>query len=61
MTPRMVSVVSNLLESESGQDLIEYALLSALVGLGAVATLKTLSSKIGSGFTDIGTTLTTNV
>jgi pilus assembly protein Flp/PilA len=46
---------------ESGQDLIEYALVAALVGLGAVASLKTLSTRISTGFTSIGTTLTTNV
>jgi pilus assembly protein Flp/PilA len=46
---------------ESGQDLIEYALVAALVGLGAVASMKTLSTSIGNAFTSIGTTLTSNV
>lgn len=46
---------------EMGQDLVEYALVAALVGLGAVASLKTLSTKISTGFTSIGTTITTNV
>ena len=49
-----------LLADESGQDLIEYALVAALVGLGAVATIKSLGTKIGGAFTNIGTTLTTN-
>ena len=49
-----------LLVDESGQDLIEYALVAALIGLGAVATMKTLGTKIGGAFTNIGTTLTTN-
>jgi len=52
---------SNLMVEESGQDLIEYALVAALVGLGAVASMKTLSTNIGSAFTSIGTTLTSNV
>jgi len=51
----------NLIADESGQDLIEYALVAALVGLGAVASMKTLSSSIGTAFTGIGTTLTSNV
>jgi pilus assembly protein Flp/PilA len=46
---------------ESGQDLIEYALVAALVGLGAVSSIKVLGTKIGSAFTSIGTTVTTNV
>jgi pilus assembly protein Flp/PilA len=51
----------NLIADESGQDLIEYALVAALVGLGAVASMKTLSTSIGTAFTSIGTTLTTSV
>jgi pilus assembly protein Flp/PilA len=50
-----------LLRDEAGQDLIEYALVAALVGLGAVASMKTLSTKIGTAFTTIGTSLTSNV
>ena len=49
-----------MLVDESGQDLIEYALVAALVGLGAVASIKTLGTKIAGAFTSIGTTLTTN-
>ena len=50
-----------LLRDEAGQDLIEYALVAALIGLGAVASMKTLSTKIGTAFTTIGTSLTSNV
>ena len=50
----------HLVRDESGQDLIEYALVAALVGLGAVATIKGLGTKIGAAFTNIGTTLTSN-
>ena len=46
---------------DSGQDLIEYALVAALVGLGAVTSMKLLGTKISTAFTSIGTTLTTNV
>jgi len=57
----MKQIFSKLMNDESGQDLIEYALVAALVGLGAVAAMKTLGSNINTAFTSIGTTLTTNV
>jgi pilus assembly protein Flp/PilA len=54
-------LAQNLMVEESGQDLIEYALVAALVGLGAVASMKSLSTSIGSAFTSIGTTLSSSV
>lgn len=54
-------IFASFMKDESGQDLIEYALVAALVGLGAVAAMKTLSTNISSAFTSIGSTLTTNV
>jgi pilus assembly protein Flp/PilA len=57
----MKHVLNNLVAEESGQDLIEYALVAALVGLGAVAAMKGLSNSIGNTFTGIGTQLTTSV
>jgi pilus assembly protein Flp/PilA len=53
--------VIHFVADESGQDLIEYALVTALLGLGAILSIKTLSTRIGTAFTSIGTTLTTNV
>ena len=55
------TTLSALVYDEDGQDLIEYALVAALVGLGAVSALKGLSTKIGSVFTGIGSTLTSAV
>ena len=43
-----------LLQDESGQDLIEYALIAALVALVAISGLTGLSAKINSEFTKIG-------
>jgi pilus assembly protein Flp/PilA len=54
------NLLNNLVNDESGQDLIEYALVAALVGLGAVASMQTLSNAIKNAFTNIGNTLTTN-
>jgi pilus assembly protein Flp/PilA len=50
-----------LVTEESGQDLIEYALVAALIGLGAVSSMKTFATTIGTAFTTVGTTLTSNV
>ena len=49
------------LKDDSGQDLIEYALVAALVGLGAVAAMKGLSNSIGNTFNGVGTSLTNAV
>jgi pilus assembly protein Flp/PilA len=57
----MKQLLKNLMTDESGQDLIEYALVAALVGLGAVAAMKSLSSSIGTTFNGVGTSLTNAV
>jgi pilus assembly protein Flp/PilA len=46
---------------ESGQDLVEYALIAALVGLGVIASLKSVTTNVGTVFTTIGTTLSSAV
>ena len=57
----MKQLLSNLLNDESGQDLIEYALVAALVGLGAVTAMRGLATSIGTAFTTVGTTLNADV
>jgi pilus assembly protein Flp/PilA len=54
-------ILSNLLKEESGQDLIEYALVAALIALGATAAMTTLATTISTTFTSIGTRLTAAV
>jgi pilus assembly protein Flp/PilA len=54
----MKQLLNNLVNDDSGQDLIEYALVAALVGLGAVAAMKGLSNSIGTAFNGVGTSLT---
>ena len=49
--------MQNLLSREEGQDLVEYALVVALISVAAVAGMKTLASAIGSAFTNISGTL----
>jgi pilus assembly protein Flp/PilA len=55
------NVFAALLNDESGQDLIEYALVAGLIGLGAVLAMTTLSSKIGTAFSAVGSELTSAV
>jgi pilus assembly protein Flp/PilA len=50
-----------LLMREDGQDLIEYALVVALIGFAATAGMSTLATDINSAFTNIGTTLGTYI
>jgi pilus assembly protein Flp/PilA len=57
----MKHMLTVFLQDESGQDLIEYALVAALVGLGAVAAMKGLSNSIGNSFNGVGNTLTNAV
>jgi pilus assembly protein Flp/PilA len=53
-------ILSDLISDESGQDLIEYALVAAIIALGATAAMTTVSKDITAIFTKIGTTLTSN-
>jgi len=46
-----------LVQEESGQDLIEYGLIAALIALVAIAGLNGLASSINSEFNMIGTDL----
>jgi pilus assembly protein Flp/PilA len=57
----MKHVLKSLAVEESGQDLIEYALVAALVGLGAVAAMRGLSNSIGNAFNGVGTQLSSSV
>ena len=46
---------------ELGQDLVEYALVAALIGLGSVTGMKTLANYISNAFTTVGSTLVSSV
>lgn len=59
--PQALIMWSRFLADESGQDLIEYALVVAFIALGSVATMKGLASSLGSFFGSLGTTLTSSV
>ena len=57
MTRRFFSSVIRLHEDESGQGLVEYLLILAMVALATIAGMQSAASSITSAFTRIGTKL----
>jgi len=55
------NLFSAFMNDESGQDLIEYALVAGLIGLGAVVAMSGLATKIGTAFNTIGNSVTNDV
>jgi pilus assembly protein Flp/PilA len=49
----------DIVAAQGGQDLIEYALVVALIAFAAAAGMSTVATKINTAFTSIGTKLTT--
>jgi len=56
---KMRNLTDAFVGDESGQDLVEYALVLALVALAATVSMKALATTIGTAFTSVGTKLTT--
>jgi pilus assembly protein Flp/PilA len=54
----MLKKLLNLHREESGQDLIEYALVAALIAFAAVTAMNGLAGSINSAFSFIGSKLT---
>lgn len=57
MISKFKRVFEQFVADESGQDLIEYALVAGLIGLGTVTAMTGLSTKIGNAFNSIGSQL----
>jgi pilus assembly protein Flp/PilA len=57
MIMKMYLKCQDLMNREEGQDLVEYALVIALISIAAVATMKTLSTAIVGVFTTITSSL----
>lgn len=57
----MKELLKGLIADESGQDLIEYALVAALVALGSVASMNSLAGTIANTFNSIGNQLSNAV
>jgi len=56
-----LSNLMNLLRDESGQDLIEYALVAALIALGAIAAMNNVATGISNAFSAVSSDLTSAV
>jgi pilus assembly protein Flp/PilA len=52
------ALLLDVLQDETGQDLIEYALVAGLIGMGAVVSMSNLTTKIKTAFNSIGSNLT---
>ncbi len=50
-------ILSGLHQDESGQDLIEYALIAALIAFAAIAGMNYVATEINNAFSKIGSKL----
>lgn len=53
----MKNLMSRLLNDESGQDLIEYALIAALIALVAITALTNVGTKVSAVLGDIASSI----
>lgn len=58
---KLYVAAKTLIECEEGQDLVEYALVVALIAFGAITGMGFLATGINNAFSGIATTLTTDV
>ena len=58
---KLSAKIQNAMSSEEGQDLIEYALVVALIALAATAGMGTLAGDINAAFVSVGSKLTSYV
>ena len=56
---QLLNNINRFRQDESGQDLIEYALVVALIAFAATAGMNTVANKINVAFTNIGSKLST--
>jgi pilus assembly protein Flp/PilA len=52
---KYTTLFTTVLKDDSGQDLIEYALVAGLIAVAAIAAMTAVGSSIASGFTSLGT------
>jgi len=53
--------MANVILQDEGQDLVEYALVVALIALAATVGMGSLATAINGAFTALGTTLTSSI
>jgi pilus assembly protein Flp/PilA len=60
LSVKLQNLMSRINEEE-GQDLIEYALVVALIAFAAIAGMNTLAGDINQAFSSIGSKLTSSI
>ncbi len=58
---RRLALRSQLLHDESGQDLVEYALIASLIGLAAVTSAHGVAVSVSSAINIVGSSLTSSL
>ena len=58
---RLVQITGQAVRKESGQDLIEYALLIAIIGLAAISGITTVANGINAAMTTLSIRLNSAV
>ena len=58
---KLYVALQSVMAREEGQDLVEYALVVALIAFGAIAGMSQLAAGINTAFTAIATTLIKDV
>ncbi len=56
-----IATFKKLLRDESGQDLIEYALVAALIALGSIVAMQGLANGISTAFSVVSSDLSSAV
>ena len=59
--PQLYIYIVTLLERDDGQDLVEYALVVALIAFGAVLSMKGLSTEIKTAFSTVSSDLASSL
>jgi pilus assembly protein Flp/PilA len=61
MILKMFVKMQSVMAREEGQDLVEYALVVALIAFGAVTAMKGLSAELNTAFNQISSTLASSL
>jgi len=61
MLLKLYSKLQDLKNGEEGQDLVEYALVVALIAFGSVTAMSSLAGGINTAFSEISATLSSNI
>ena len=61
VSTNLFQFLRNILALEEGQDLVEYALVVALIAFGAISGMKFLATGLNNAFSDIANVLTSNI